>query len=83
MAQIKPLNIWHDGQTKQAEQIDIHSNFDDLKTTATFYYCLKDATGNKIVDGNVTIDGEKYENWDGSNAGALNAVSEILNISYL
>jgi len=83
MENIQPLNIWQNGQTIQAEKIEIQSNFDDLKTVAVFYYCLYDKNSVKITDGNLTIDGENYQNWDGSNAGALKIVSEILNISYI
>jgi len=83
MENIQPLNIWQSGQTLQAEKIDIQSNFDDLKTIAIFYYCLYDKDGLKIVDGNLTIEKETYQNWDGSNAGALQAVADILKIEYI
>lgn len=83
MENIKPLGIWINGQTLQAEKIDIQSNFDDLKTVAVFYYCLYDKDSLKIVDGNLTIESEAYKNWDGSNAGALQAVADILKIEYI
>lgn len=83
MANIKPLSIWQNGQIETAEQIELHISFDNLQTMATIWYCLQTIDGKRIVEGILNIDGENYQNWDGSNSSALKIVSEILNISYI
>jgi hypothetical protein len=80
MKQIKPLNIWRNGKIEKAIYIFLQINFDNLIDGATFYYSLKDENKSQIIDGNVTIDGEDYIQWNGSNDSVYNVVCEKLNI---
>lgn len=74
---ISPIQIWKDGQVKSAEVFNLKSIYDDLDTTATFYYDLCTAgvagedgitpAGEVLASGNLTIAGQDYEDWgDGS-----------------
>jgi hypothetical protein len=40
MKAITPVNIWHEGTSKEVSQIDVAINYDDLKSYASFVYRL-------------------------------------------
>ena len=78
MKSIEPISIWKDGEQHQANQLSVVSIYDDLLSSATFYYKLSEApveevdgegnvktlsAGGVLADGNVDISGEDYENW--------------------
>ena len=46
---------------------------DDLHSSATFYYALRQEDGSLVKEGNCSIDGEDYGNWDGDNTTAVEA----------
>lgn len=74
MKTIQPVNIWQNGQIKTATKFNMNSVFDDLDTSATFFYELLkvniDAEGNEsteqVAQGNLSLT-DDYDNWDGSN----------------
>jgi hypothetical protein len=85
MVQIEPLQIWSNGQTKTASELDARIINDDLKSSCTFYYELKgesteEQAGVQLAQGNVTMDGEKYDSWDGSNDYAFQFIAEKINV---
>lgn len=90
MAQIQPINIWKDGQVKTASEFTLRIIADDLATSCTFYYELKeadsvDADGNTIGGmvlsvGNEAMNSQDYQDWDGSNSAAYSYVAGKLNI---
>lgn len=62
--QITPVSIWYNGQSKEASELDARIIFDDLATSAQFYYELKEVVeGSTLSNGNVSMDGEDYSNW--------------------
>jgi hypothetical protein len=74
---IEPVNIWVGGEVKVAEWISLLSVNDNLETSATFYYNLStnakdeqdvDIVGDSLAVGNLTIDGQDYQDW-GNQAG--------------
>jgi hypothetical protein len=77
MKTIQPINVWQNGQVKSATKFNMNSIFDDLETSATFYYELLqvnvDAEGNEsteqVAQGNLSLTTD-YDNWDGSNEWA-------------
>jgi hypothetical protein len=87
---IQPVSIWNNGQSKQASELDARIIYDDLATSATFYYELKEAvvvdeegasSGGAVLSvGNVAMDNEDYQNWDNSNASAYNYIADKLNL---
>lgn len=86
MKNIEPVNVWQNGQAKQASILDAKIIYDDLKTSCTFYYELKESmelaniAGNSLASGNVSLSGENYLSWDGSNDFAYNYVADQLNL---
>lgn len=40
MKAITPVNIWHEGTSKEVSQIDVASSYDDLNSYASFTYRL-------------------------------------------
>lgn len=90
MAQIQPISIWKDGQEKQGEIFTLRIVMDDMESSCTFYYEIKeanyqDADGNEVqgqmlTNGNQSMGGDDYTSWDGSNAAAYTFVAGKLNI---
>ena len=88
MKKIQPLNIWSNGLTKVAKYLTLVCGSDNLTNAAFFYYALFAETenqegekiqGEKLADGNLTMDGEDYINWDNNNY-AWNWAATKLNI---
>jgi len=88
--QIQPVSIWANGQSKEASELDARIIYDDLATSATFYYELKvgakDEEGNNVNTaalsvGNVSMEGQDYQNWDNSNEQAYEYIAGKLNLT--
>jgi len=77
MKQIEPFTIWTEDGNKVAQYFDLVGSGDDYKSSATSYYRLLtssgvDEQGNFIVgevikSGYVSIVGDDYLQWNGSN----------------
>jgi hypothetical protein len=92
MKQIEPIQIWVNGQNKTASILDARIINDDLATSCTFYWELKEASipptedtpeqaGATLAQGNVSMTGEDYENWDNSNEEAYAYIAEKINVT--
>jgi len=87
---IQPVSIWSNGQSKSASELDARIIYDDLATSATFYYELKEAVvvdeegassgGSVLSVGNVAMDGQDYIDWDNSNEAAYQYIAAKLNL---
>lgn len=87
MAQIQPVQIWKNGQNKQAEVFNLLSVSDNLDTSAQFYYELREApmedgaiSGELLSSGNLSMDGQEYLDWDDSNASAYSWAAAKLSL---
>lgn len=88
MKSIQPVQVWKNGEEKQANTFNLSIINDDLATSATFYYQLiassTDAEGvvstEQLADGNVSMNNSDYQNWDDSNDGAYNYCAGKLNL---
>ena len=87
MKAIQNVQVWKNGEEKLANTFNLILINDDLKSSATFYYQLlasSEEEGNvsseMLVDGNVGMSGEDYQNWDDSNDGAYNYCAGKLNL---
>ena len=89
---IQPVSIWYNGESKSATELDARIIFDDLETTAQFFYELKevfeDAEGNvsktTLSNGNTTMNGQDYLDWGLStdiNEAAYVYVASKLNLT--
>ena len=93
MRQIEPITIWKNGQEKTANILNAYIINDNLETSCSFYYQLCEGgqgteempliQGNTLADGNVTMGGETYLAWDGSNDFAFSYIAEQLNLTLL
>lgn len=81
---IERIKVWKDGKVYDADDIEIVCAFNDMETSATFYYKLQDSTGAIVSDGNVVIKGHDYlklstlNNW---NDRAVVMVMRYLNVN--
>lgn len=70
MKQIQPVSIWFNGVPTNANIFNLYSINDNLKDSATFYWALFDGTleelGNKLAEGNLTMDGADYTTYSTS-----------------
>jgi hypothetical protein len=82
---IQPVSIWNNGQSKEASELDARIIYDDLATSCTFYYELKEVvegvSGSALSVGNVAMDSEDYQNWDNSNEEAYVYIAGKLNLT--
>lgn len=65
---IRPIKVWKQGQSADAEEIDVTVVYDGLKdSTAKFYYVLKDSSGASLAEGNVDVPKSDYRQWNIAN----------------
>lgn len=88
---IQPINIWSNGQTKAAKYMTLLCGTDNLKDSAMFYYALFTETtnqegepiqGEKVADGNLTMTGTSYDQWE-TNEYAWNWAATQLGVTLL
>lgn len=77
--EIKP-GFWHNGKFNDAHFLLLRLGNDNLETSCQFYYEFFSEDKTKIGIGNLTMDGETYKNWDGTNAAAWDFVCTALNV---
>jgi hypothetical protein len=96
MKQIKPIQIWKNGEVKTASLLVARIINDDLKSTCLFYYTLNEEdtviesdqedlsstiiNGQMLTEGNVLMSEEDYLGWDGSNDSAYTFVANQINV---
>jgi hypothetical protein len=75
---IEPIQIWTNGETITANNLEAYSIYDNLETESKFYYQMqKDAQS--LIDGNVSIVGYDYDTWKANNFSAEWALTFICN----
>ena len=89
MKQIQPISTWVSGEVKTAEYFDLRIIADDLQSSCTFYYDLKakqvdeegvESAGEQVSNGNLSLSGDEYQEWDGSNDWAYSWAASKLNL---
>jgi beta-lactamase class D len=92
MKQIQPIQTWVSGEVKTAEYFDLRIIADDLQSSCTFYYDLKakqvdeegvESAGEQVSNGNLSLSGDDYQEWDGSNEWAYSWAAGKLNLTIL
>lgn len=84
--QIKTVNIWKDSVSKTAELFSLRVVGDDLATSATFYYELKETDGEVLATGNLVMVGTDYSDWNATtdaNTEAYNWAAAQLNLTII
>ena len=70
MKQIEPVQIWVNGSVQTGSWINAYIINDNLESFATFYWAIfadgvePDTQGNKLSEGNLTINEPDYSVWD-------------------
>jgi hypothetical protein len=89
MKQIEPITIWKNGQSQEAAILNAYIINDNLESSCSFYYQLcasgeqPDSIGQTLADGNVTMSGENYLLWNGSNNDAYSYIASELNLTII
>jgi hypothetical protein len=79
---IESVNIWSNGQTLTANNLEAYSIYDNLETESNFYYSVQKDT-QSLITGNVSIVGDAYITWlsnDFSTLWALEYICTQLNL---
>ena len=63
MKTIESISIWDAGQNKQATILNAYVVHLQLNQSATFYYQLLSAEKETLAQGNLTMDGDAYQDW--------------------
>lgn len=86
MKEIQPFTFWANGKTFIASFLYLLCNTDNLKDSAQFYWSFYDkidgVQGNKICEGNITMTGADYENWN-ENDFAWNWAANTLGVTII
>jgi hypothetical protein len=72
MAQIQPVQVWYQGEQREATVFNLISNYDNLSDSATFQYQLveiitispEEQNSNVLIIGYLSIYGTDYNQWD-------------------
>lgn len=89
MVQIQPVTTWFNGEEKTANFFSLVSVYDNLSSSATFSYGLSETDSNaQLVNGNLTIGGQDYEDWGNqpgvdANTWAYDWAAQQLNLTII
>lgn len=79
MKKIEAIQIWDNGQTKNAEILNAYAVNVTLGQSATFYYSLMSADKMQLAQGNLVMSGDDYQAWDNDDV-AWDFVAKELNL---
>lgn len=81
MIQIEPVyNIWNDGEFVIATKLKATLFADNLTSHCSFYWELLSDSNIVINKGNLTMSGQDYKNWDGTNTKAWEFICNSLSL---
>jgi hypothetical protein len=93
MRKIEPVQAWKNGEQLEANLLNAYIINDNLQSSCSFYYSLNTSgegteamplvLGQVVAEGNITLDGENYLAWDGSNDYAFSYIAEKLNLTLI
>ena len=55
---------------------------DDLKTACQLYFCFMDSSHTILMQGNKTIGGQDYQNWNGNNVYPFTYLGILFGLTY-
>ena len=64
MKTIESISIWDNGQTQEATVLNAYAVNVSLGNSATFYYSLLSESMQQLAQGNLTMSGDDYLQWD-------------------
>ena len=81
MKQIEPIQIWQNGTTKTATQLQVQGTSVTLGSNASFFWQLLTEEGYQVSNGNLGISGEQYAAWGADDNYVYDIVAEDLNLT--
>jgi len=81
MKQIEPIQIWQNGTTKIANQLQVQGTSVTLGQSASFYWQLLTEEGHQVSQGNLGISGEEYTAWGADDNYIYELVASDLNLT--
>ena len=82
MKTIESISIWDNGKVQQATVLNAFVVNDNLINYATFYYTLLSESLQQLAQGNLTMTGQDYDDWQ-TNEYAYDWVAAQLNLTIL
>ena len=93
MKPIQPITIWKNGESQEANLLNAIIINDNLQSSCSFYYQLCSSgqgteamplvIGQTLAEGNITMSGDDYLDWDNSNEAAYVYIAEKLNLTLI
>ena len=93
MIKIQSIQGWKNSKQLNANLLNVYIVRDDLKSFCEFYYTLNESRegtetmplviGETLFEGNITMTGEEYLEWNGSNDFAYSYIAEKLNLTLI
>ena len=80
MKKIEPIDIWQNGTTKTATQLQVQGTSVTLGQSASFYWQLLTEEGNQVSSGNLGISGEQYTAWGADDDYVYTIIAEDLSL---
>jgi hypothetical protein len=93
MKLIKPISIWKNGESQEANLLIAFIENDNLTSSCSFHYLLNEGgqgteesplvIGKTLAEGKIKMDGENYLAWDGNNNSAFEYIAKKLNLTLI
>lgn len=93
MKQIEPIQVWKNGEQLEANFLNAYIINDNLESSCSFYYSINTGgegtesmplvIGQVVAEGNITMSGQDYLDWDNSNEAAYVYIAEKLNLTLI
>jgi hypothetical protein len=93
MKKIQSITIWKNGESQEANLLNAYIINDNLQSSCSFYYSLCASgegteamplvIGQAVAEGNITMSGQDYIDWDNSNEAAYVYIAEKLNLTLI
>ena len=93
MKSIQTVTIWKNGESQEANLLNAYIINDNLESSCAFYYSLNASgegteampliIGQTLADGNITMSGQDYLDWDNSNEAAYVYIAKKLNLTLI
>jgi len=93
MKKIEPIQAWKNGEQLEANFLNAYISNDNLESSCLFYYSLNTGgegteamplvIGQAVAEGNITMNGQDYIDWDNSNEAAYVYIADKLNLTLI
>lgn len=82
MKNIIPISIWDNGKVQEATILNAYCVSDNLINSASFYYTLFSESLQQLAQGNLTMQGQDYDDWQ-TNDYAYDWIAAQLNLTII